>query len=281
MFDQENGVSYLILGQFNVYATQTNSMIQMLNDIWSNLVNEVEASKKHYEELEAAMTTTNDRLNDGISALDVRLDRLEDRFRVIRNVQDDVRTTVNKQQRTIYDMDKRISFYSGSIVQLEGKKAEEVKACFDALEQHVAGQDDQINVLLHRLAATEEGRCRCRKSSPKVISCRCFDVIAKLTEDVQEATIEPETGELVRTRSDTIPINPDPEPYRLISQPHLNLAIPFPVSPLRIRSSHLVSLWSGLCSTFPLSSASDFSLVVISDPLRTLVGLSPLCSLVT
>ena len=149
----------------------------MLNDIWSNLVDEVEASKKRYEELETAMTTTNDRLNDGISALDARLDRLEDRFRVYRNVQEDIRATVNKQQHTIYDMDKRISFYSGSIVQLEGKKAEEVKARFDALEQRVAGQDDQIKVLLHRLVAAEEGRCRCRENPPKVISCRCFDLI--------------------------------------------------------------------------------------------------------
>ena len=55
----------------------------MLNDIWSNLVNEVEAAKKHYEELEAAMTTTNNRLNDGISALDARLDCLEDSFQTI------------------------------------------------------------------------------------------------------------------------------------------------------------------------------------------------------
>ena len=162
--------------QFNVYTAQTDRTIQVLNDIWSNLVDEVEPSKKRYEELETAMTTTNNRLNDGISALDARLDCLEDRFRVIRNVQDNVCTTVNKQQRTIYDMDKRISFYSGSIVQLEGKKAEEVKACFDALEQRVAGQDDQIKVLLHHLAATEEGRCRCRESTPKVISCRCFDL---------------------------------------------------------------------------------------------------------
>ena len=196
MFDQENGVSCLILGQFNVFAAQTDSTIQMLNDIWSNLVNKVEASKKRYEELEAAMTMMNDHLNDGISALDVRLDRLEDKFRVIRNVQDNVHTTVNKQQCTIYDMDKRISFYSRSIVQLEGKKAEEVKVRFDALEQHVTGQDDQIKVLLHRLAATEEGCCCCCESSPKVTSCRCFDVIAKLTEDVQEATVEPETGGL-------------------------------------------------------------------------------------
>ena len=133
----------------------------MLNNIWSNLVNEVEAAKKCHKELEGTMMITNDHLNDGILALDVRLNRLEDRFRTIRNVQDDVHTTVNKQQRQIYDMDSQISFYSGSIVQLEGKKAEEVQARFDALEQRIAGQDDQIKVLLHHLATAEEGRCRC------------------------------------------------------------------------------------------------------------------------
>ena len=152
-------------------------MIQMLNDIWSNLVNKVEAAKKCHKELEAAMTITNDRLNDGISALDTRLDRLEDRFQTIHNVQDDVHTTINKQQRQIFDMDSRISFYSRSIVQLEGKKVEEVKARFDVLEQRVAGQDDQIKVLLHHLAAAEEGCCHCRESTPKVISCRCFNLI--------------------------------------------------------------------------------------------------------
>ena len=40
----------------------------MLNDIWNGLVNDIEATKKCYEELEAAMTTMNDCLNDGISA---------------------------------------------------------------------------------------------------------------------------------------------------------------------------------------------------------------------
>ena len=124
----------------------------MLNDIWSNLVNKVEATKKRYEELEAAMMTTNDHLNDGISTLDARLDRLEDSFRTIRNMQEDVRVTVNKQQRQIFDMDQQISFSSRSIVQLEGKKVEEVKARFDALEQRVTGQDDQINVTKRSLA---------------------------------------------------------------------------------------------------------------------------------
>ena len=152
-------------------------MIQMLNDIWSNLVNKVEAAKKRYEELEATMMTTNDRLNDRISALDARLDRLEDKFQTICNVQEDIRITVNKQQHQIYNMDSQISFYSGSIVQLEGKKAEEVKARFDALEQRIAGQDNQIKVLLHHLGTAEEGHCHCRESTPKVISCCCFDLI--------------------------------------------------------------------------------------------------------
>ena len=123
------------------------------------------------------MTTTNDCLNDGISALDLRLDRLEDKFQTIHNVQEDIRVTINKQQHRIFDMDSQISFYSGSIVQLEGKKAEEVKACFDALEQCVTGQDNQIKVLLHHLAVAEEGCCCCRESTPKVISCRCFNLI--------------------------------------------------------------------------------------------------------
>ena len=114
----------------------------MLNNIWTSLVNEVKATKKHYKELEAAMTTMNDHLNDGISALDMRLDRLEDKFRTICNVQEDVRVTINKQQCQIYNMDQWISFYSGSIIQLEGKKVEEVKAHFIALEQHITGQDD-------------------------------------------------------------------------------------------------------------------------------------------
>ena len=177
MFDQENGVDGLTFGQFNIYAAQTDNTIQMLNDIWSNLVNEVEAAKKRHEELEGAMMITNDCLNNRISALDARLDQLEDRFRTICNVQDDVRTTINKQQHQIYNMDSRISFYSGSLAQLEGKKAEEVKARFNVLEQRVAGQDDQIKVLLHHLAAAEEGRCHCRESTPKVISCHCFDLI--------------------------------------------------------------------------------------------------------
>ena len=123
------------------------------------------------------MTTTNDRLNNRISGLNTRLDRLEDSFRTIHNMQEDVCVTVNKQQHQIFDMDQQISFYSGSIIQLEGKKAEEVSARFVALEQCVAGQDDQIKVLLHHLGTTKEGRCHCWESTPKVISCHCFNSI--------------------------------------------------------------------------------------------------------
>ena len=45
----------------------------MLNDVWTSLVNKVDATKRRYKELEAAMMTMNDHLNDGISALDTRV----------------------------------------------------------------------------------------------------------------------------------------------------------------------------------------------------------------
>ena len=138
------------------------------------------------------MMTMNNHLNNGISTLDTRVDKCEDKHCTLCNVMEDVQAMVNKQQHLMYDMDKRISYYSSAVVQLEGKKAEEVKNRFDVLEQRIAGQDDQIKILLHRLAAAEEGRCCCWESTPKVISCCCFDLIMKLTEDVQETKVESE-----------------------------------------------------------------------------------------
>ena len=167
-------------------------MIQMLNDVWTSLVNEVDATKRCYEELEAAMMTTNNCFNNGISALDTRVDQWEDKFRSLHNVMEDIRVTINKQQHLMHDIDKWISFYSSSIMQLEGKKAEEVKDYFNALEQCIAGQDDQIKILLQHLTTVEDGHCHCQESAPKVISCCCFDMITKLTEDVQETKDEPE-----------------------------------------------------------------------------------------
>ena len=67
---------------------------------------------------------------------------------------------------------------------------------FDVLEQRITGQDDQIKVLLHYLAAAEEGRCHCQECIPKVISCCCFDMVMKLTEDVRGTKDELETGGL-------------------------------------------------------------------------------------
>ena len=43
------------MSQFNVYAAQINRTIQMLNDVWTSLVNKVEATKKRYKELDATM----------------------------------------------------------------------------------------------------------------------------------------------------------------------------------------------------------------------------------
>ena len=73
---------------------------------------------------------------------------------------------------------------------------EEIKDHFDTLEQHIAGQDNQIKALLHCLAVAEEGCCHCQESTPKVISCHCFNMSMKLTEDVQETKDKPEAGGL-------------------------------------------------------------------------------------
>ena len=168
----------------------------MLNDVWNSLVNEVEATKRCYDELEAAMMALNNHLNDGILALLDQVDKLEDKFHTIHNCFEDVWVTMNNQQHKMYNMDQMISFYSGSVVQLEGKKAEEVKDRFDILEQHIAGQDDQIKILLRCLVAAEEGCCHCWESTLKVISCCCFDVIVTLTADVQETKDKMEAGGL-------------------------------------------------------------------------------------
>ena len=103
----------------------------------------------------------NNCLNNRISALDARVDKCEDKHCTLRNVMEDIRAMVNKQQRLMYDMDKRISYYSSAVVQLEGKKAEEVKNHFNVLEHRIAGQDNQNKILLHCLTAAEEGHCHC------------------------------------------------------------------------------------------------------------------------
>ena len=175
------------------YATCTDGMVQVLNNVWNGLVNEVEATKRHYEKLEARMITTNDHLNNGITALNNRVEKLEDKFCTIHNCYDDFHVLLNDQGCKIYDMDKQISFYSQSVIRLENKKAEAMKDRFDVLEQCIAGQDDQIKILLHYLAAAEEGCCHCQESTPKVISCCCFNMITRLTEDVQETKDETET----------------------------------------------------------------------------------------
>ena len=90
---------------------------------------------------------------------------------------DDMRILVNMQECRIRDLDNKVNFYSQSLVKLESEKAERVKDCIGSLEQLIAGQDDQIKVLLHRLVAAEEGRCHCGQGSSKVISCHCFNLI--------------------------------------------------------------------------------------------------------
>ena len=125
-----------------MYAAQTDRTIRMLNNIWSGLVNEVETSKRRYDELEAATVTTNDCLNDALNALDTRINKWETKYHSLSNLYDNIYTITNAQQRKIHDMDQRISYYSCKVVALEGQKAEAVQSRFDSLEQRLAGQDD-------------------------------------------------------------------------------------------------------------------------------------------
>ena len=140
------------------------------------MVNDVENTKRRFDELEAASMATNERLNDGLSAVLKSVDKLEIKGHSLQAMYNDMRTLGNVQERRIQDLDNKVNFYSQLLVKLEGEKAERVKDCIDSLEQRIAGQDDQIKVLLHCLVTAEEGRCCCWENTPKVISCRCFDL---------------------------------------------------------------------------------------------------------
>ena len=188
--------SMLKLGQFNGFAACINSTIQMLNDVWNGLVNDIKNTKRCFNELEAALTATNEHLNDGLLAVLKSMDKLETKGCSLQAMYNNMWILVNVQEHRIRDLDNKVNFYSQSLVKLEGEKAEWVRDCINSLEQCIAGQDGQIKVLLRCLVAAEEGHCRCGQGSSKVISCHCFDVITKLTGGVQETKVELETGGL-------------------------------------------------------------------------------------
>ena len=48
----------------------------MLNDIWNGLVNDIENTKRRFDELEAASMATNEHSNDGLSAVLKSVDTL-------------------------------------------------------------------------------------------------------------------------------------------------------------------------------------------------------------
>ena len=169
--------SALNLGQFNGFTGCIDNTILMLNDIWNSLVNDVENTKRRFNELEAASMATNECLNNGLSAVLKSVDKLEIKGCILQAMYDNMRILVNTQERRIRDLDNKVNFYSQSLIKLEGEKAVLVKDHIDSLEQCIMGQDNQIKVLLHRLATAEKGRCCCQESASKVISCRCFDLV--------------------------------------------------------------------------------------------------------
>ena len=73
----------------------------MLNDVWSGLVNEVEATKKHYEDLEGNAIQANGHLIDGIDALIKRVEELGKKSQAIDHFYNNLHNTFTKQQQTI------------------------------------------------------------------------------------------------------------------------------------------------------------------------------------
>ena len=53
-----------------------------------------------------------------------------------------------------------------------------------------------MKVLQAHLTIAERGHCCCGEDTPKVISCYCFLILWKLTEDAQEPEVAMETGGL-------------------------------------------------------------------------------------
>ena len=72
------------------------------------------------------MIEANTHLNNRISALIDRVDKLENKCHTFHNCYEDLCVQFNRQECTTYDMDKRISFYSQSIMKLEKKKAQAI-----------------------------------------------------------------------------------------------------------------------------------------------------------
>ena len=78
-----------------------DNTILMLNDIWNSLVNDVENTKRCFNELEAASMATNECLNNGLSAVLKSVDKLEIKGCILQAMYDDMRTLVNAQERRI------------------------------------------------------------------------------------------------------------------------------------------------------------------------------------
>lgn len=80
------------------------------------------------------MVQANNHLNDGISALIKRVDKLEGKYCTIEDCYNALVYKSGAQALTIYNMDKHISFYSQSVVKLENEKAQAVDHQFNGLE---------------------------------------------------------------------------------------------------------------------------------------------------
>ena len=139
----------------------------MLNDMWNSFVNEVETTKKYYEDLEGNIVQANANLNDGIDTLLKCVNSLKKKQCIMESCYNDLCNKFDEQQHTIHDTKQNISYYSSWVMK------EAMDHQLNVLEQCITGQDDQIKILLTNLAAAEEGCCCCGEDTLEVTFCCC------------------------------------------------------------------------------------------------------------
>ena len=83
---------------------------------------------------------------------------------------DDVKVVTDGFASSIYDMDKRISFYSGKLAALEGEKSEAVRRDIAELTDRLNRQEDAIADLKEEVLVLRGNRCRCGEQEPAVSS---------------------------------------------------------------------------------------------------------------
>ena len=121
--------------------------MRALSDVWSGVVDEASKQKEKLSEFEEALKSKVDYFRKQQGALVRRYDALK--------------TAVDQIQASIYDMDHRISYYSGKVEALEGERSEVVSRQLAALERRIDRQEMDLDYAKQEIATLRGNRCRC------------------------------------------------------------------------------------------------------------------------